>query len=86
MMTEPTPPIQVDQVETDEQAQELAAWTVDQLRQPIIVILDAEVRELAAAFAELMQLPRNAGEAKANNFLAALNHLSQAREYLRRIQ
>jgi len=85
-MTEPTPPIELDQVENAEQAEQYAAWFTDKLRGPIIAILDAEVRELAAAFAELVQLPHNAGEARANNFVAAMNYVSQAREYLRKSQ
>lgn len=85
-MTEPTPPISADQVTTQEEAEQLAAWTSDQLRQPIIAVLDAEVRELATAFAELVQLPLNAGENRANNYLSAITHVTQAREFLRRAQ
>lgn len=53
------------------------------LTRPILVIVNAEIRELAEAWNILMQIPDAAGEHRADHLDSAVTHLRRAREVLR---
>ncbi len=69
---------------TQEQAAAQGAELNEHLRQPIMTVIDAEIREISDAANQLMQVPLNGGERYWGSYSAAIGYLMQARELMRR--